>query len=126
MSLTEKLIPNYAELAKTMTAIEIAQIHEMNPDTVRRFLHRKGVEPVRYCRKCGFNRPAEDFEKKTHRSCSLHERGEDGRNPDRGCEAIWEAALWKEIRETQALISCWQANASMKGYAGSLGALEWE
>lgn len=108
-NLIEQLIPDYREVAKTKTAIEMAAMHGMHADTVRRFLYRNGVEAVRFCKKCSKNRPPEDFLQPSHRSCKRHERDENGRNPNRGLQAVWENALWEEIRETQSIVSCWIA-----------------
>ena len=108
-SAIEKLIPDYSQLAKTHTAIEIAEMYGMHADTVRRFLFRNGVDAVRYCKRCDKNRPPEDFEKPTHRSCTRHERDESGRSPDRGIQAVWENALWQGVKDDQALVSCWMA-----------------
>lgn len=109
MSQIEKLIPNYREMAKTYTAIEIAEMYDMHADTVRRFLYRNGVSAVRFCTRCGTNRPPEDFEYPAHRSCTRHERDDGGRNPNRGTQSLWENALWTSIREDQSLVSCWKA-----------------
>ena len=122
-NLIEQLMPNYRDLAITHTAIEMAAMHDMHADTVRRFLYRNGVEAARYCKKCRKNRRPEDFLEPAHRSCKRHERDESGRNPNRGMQAVWERALWEEIREKQSLASCWiateegQPNGALPGWA---------
>lgn len=106
-NVVERMVPNYAEVAKTHTPAQIAEMFNGHADTVRRFLNSKGIEIVRYCRKCGVNRPESSFDGPARRTCNQHEKVT---HVNKHTEREWDNAMWESVRGLQALfLEHWDA-----------------
>lgn len=103
-NVVERMIPDYAEVAKTHTPAQMAEMYGGHADTVRRFLNSRGIEVVRHCRKCGVNRPESSFDGPARRTCNQHEKVT---HVNKHTEREWDDHMWRATREVIALSKRW-------------------
>lgn len=103
-NIVERMIPNYAEVAKTHTPAQMAAMFDGHTDTVRRFLNSRGIEIVRHCRKCGTNQPESSFDGPARRTCNKHEKVT---HVNKHTEREWDDHMWRATREVIFLSKRW-------------------
>ena len=70
---TEEEVEELAKAALEFTSAELAEKTGKNVSTVRKYLAQMGIRAANYCKLCGRNYPAEEFEgSSNHTRCNRH------------------------------------------------------